>query len=132
VPAEQVEPLRAEPLGSDRSGVADDLRAIRTPACRSARLSWEQGTDRDYLQGWIGYWAEAFGWRVHERELDCFAQYRAEIDGLRPFRARATVAAGDPAGSGSWLAGLLHELLPLVPLRPTLRRMASTGLLSTW
>ncbi len=64
--------------------VLDELRV----RIRNARLPerapggrWEQGTDRDYLESLLGYWAESFDWRAQERAVNSFAQFRAEIDG---------------------------------------------------
>ena len=52
--------------------VIDDLRArIRRTRLPEAAPGepWAQGADRDWLEGLLGYWAEAFDWRAAEREL---------------------------------------------------------------
>ena len=121
VPAEEVEPLRAEPFPVRIDpGVVDDLRA----RIRNARLPerapggpWEQGTDRDYIEGVD----RVLGGGVR------LAGSRARAELFRPvpgrdwrdrdsFRARAGPwRRGDPAGSGSWLAELLHRVAAAGP-----------------
>lgn len=68
--AGEVEPIRAEPFSVRIDpGVLDDLRAriwnARLPE-RAPGERWEQGTDRDYLEGLLGYWAEVFDWQAQE------------------------------------------------------------------
>jgi len=43
---------------------------------------WEYGTNLAYLKDLVEYWRMRYDWRVHEAEINRFAQYRAEIDGL--------------------------------------------------
>jgi Epoxide hydrolase N terminus len=43
---------------------------------------WSQGTDLDQLRRLLAYWAEGFDWRAREAELNTFAHYRAELDGV--------------------------------------------------
>lgn len=123
MPAEEVEPLRPEPFSVRIDpGVVDDLRArirnARLPERAPGGGPWEQGTDRDYLEGLIGYWAEAFDWRVQERELNRFAQYRAEIDGagIHFVHEPARGGGGIPLVLGHGWPSCFIELLPLVPL----------------
>ncbi len=44
---------------------------------------WEYGTDLRYLRELIEYWRTRYEWRTHERELNRFAQFRAEVEGLK-------------------------------------------------
>jgi len=43
---------------------------------------WEYGTNLAYLKDLVEYWRMRYDWRVHEAEINRFAQYRAEIYGL--------------------------------------------------
>lgn len=43
---------------------------------------WDYGVNLDYLQELVAYWHDRFDWRAQERQLNQFAQFRAEIDGL--------------------------------------------------
>ena len=43
---------------------------------------WEYGTNLAYLKQLVEYWRTSYDWRAHEAEINRFAQYRAEVDGL--------------------------------------------------
>jgi epoxide hydrolase-like protein len=45
------------------AAVLDDLGPGSAPGQR-----WAQGTDRDWLEGLLGYWAGGFDWRAAEQE----------------------------------------------------------------
>jgi pimeloyl-ACP methyl ester carboxylesterase len=103
------------------TAVIDDLRA----RIRRARLPeaapgepWAQGTDRDWLDGLLRYWADAFDWRAAERELNRFAHYRARIGEtvVHFVHERARHGGGIPLILGHGWPSCFAELLPLVPL----------------
>jgi pimeloyl-ACP methyl ester carboxylesterase len=103
------------------AAVLDDLRArIRATRLPEAAPGqpWAQGTDRDWLEGLLGYWAEGFDWRAAERELNRFAHYRARIgDAVVHFvHERARYGEGIPLVLGHGWPSCFAELLPLVPL----------------
>lgn len=63
----------------------DDLRyrLLRTRWPHEIRGSkWEYGTDLSYMKNLVRYWLENFDWRKQEEELNQFAQYKADVDGL--------------------------------------------------
>jgi pimeloyl-ACP methyl ester carboxylesterase len=43
---------------------------------------WAYGVERGWLEGMVGYWAEAFDWRAQERAINALPQYRVELDGI--------------------------------------------------
>lgn len=43
---------------------------------------WDYGVNLEYLQELVAYWQNTFDWRAQERQLNQFAQFRAEIDGV--------------------------------------------------
>jgi pimeloyl-ACP methyl ester carboxylesterase len=101
--------------------VIDDLRA----RLRNTRLPeaapggpWAQGTDRDWLQRLLGYWASGFDWPAAERELNRFAHYRARVGGadVHFVHQRARHGTGIPLVLGHGWPSCFAELLPLVPL----------------
>jgi pimeloyl-ACP methyl ester carboxylesterase len=65
----------------------DELEFLRTSIARTrwpdqiAGSGWTYGTDRDYLQQLMSYWADGFDWRRVEAELNARPQFRADIDG---------------------------------------------------
>ena len=79
---------------------------------------WEQGTDLEYLRDVLAYWANDFDWRERERELNDFAHFRAEVDGVRIHfvHERARNGAGTPLVLTHGWPSTFAELLPLVPL----------------
>jgi len=116
------ERFEVEPFSIDVSDeVLTDLRArlvnTRLPD-RSPAPTWEHGTDRDYLDGLIGYWHEQFDWRAAERELNRFAHFRATLDGMRIHFVHERARHGDGIPlilTHGWPSNFV-ELLPLVPL----------------
>lgn len=65
--------------------VLDDLQArlrlTRWPD-EIAGAKWDYGTNREYLKKLAGYWQQGYDWRAQEAQLNQFAQYRAEVDGM--------------------------------------------------
>jgi pimeloyl-ACP methyl ester carboxylesterase len=43
---------------------------------------WGYGTNMDYLKEFCAYWLEQYDWRKHEVDLNRFAHYRTEVDGI--------------------------------------------------
>jgi pimeloyl-ACP methyl ester carboxylesterase len=81
-----------EPIAIEPFTIAVDeaiLSELRDRITRTRWLNhiagpgWDYGTDRDYLRSLLATWADEFDWRKQERELNRFAHYRAQIDGLR-------------------------------------------------
>jgi pimeloyl-ACP methyl ester carboxylesterase len=42
---------------------------------------WDYGTNLSYLKELVEYWRTSYDWRVHERELNQFDHFKAQIDG---------------------------------------------------
>jgi len=122
MPASGVPRIRVEPFSvAVDEGALDDLRA----RIRRARLPetapgepWSQGTDRDWLDGLLGYWAGGFDWRAAERELNRFAHHRARVGGavVHFVHERARHGGGIPLILGHGWPSCFAELLPLVPM----------------
>jgi microsomal epoxide hydrolase len=45
-------------------------------------ITWEYGTDLNYMRELIGYWQDGFDWREQERQLNQFDQFKTVIDDL--------------------------------------------------
>jgi pimeloyl-ACP methyl ester carboxylesterase len=43
---------------------------------------WNYGTNLAYLQELVAYWRDRYDWRVHERRLNQFNQFKTTIDGV--------------------------------------------------
>jgi pimeloyl-ACP methyl ester carboxylesterase len=63
----------------------EDLRA-RLQRTRYPRdfgnPDWEYGTSSAYLKDLVDYWKSAYDWRKHEREMNAFANFKTEIEGI--------------------------------------------------
>src|SRR2546423_10119251 len=79
---------------------------------------WEQGTDLAYLRDLLAYWEDGFDWRARERELNGYAHFRAELDGvwIHVVHERARSGSGPPLILTHGWPSCFVELLPLVPL----------------
>lgn len=45
-------------------------------------VTWEYGTDRDYLQELLDYWQNDFDWRAQEARLNQFDHFKTDVDDL--------------------------------------------------
>src|SRR5687767_6857996 len=43
---------------------------------------WNYGTNLAYLQELVTYWRDKYDWRLHERRLNQFDQFKTTIDGV--------------------------------------------------
>lgn len=43
---------------------------------------WTRGANKDYLQDLVHYWINDYDWRIQEKELNQYSQYKCEIDGV--------------------------------------------------
>ena len=57
------------------------LAKVRWPG-DFANAHWEYGTNQAYLQELVEYWLNEYDWRKHEREMNTFSHYKADIDGV--------------------------------------------------
>jgi pimeloyl-ACP methyl ester carboxylesterase len=122
MPVGEASPFRVEPFSVRvDAAVIDDLRArirnTRLPEAASGE-PWAQGIDRDWLAGLLEYWAERFDWLAAERELNGFAQYRAQIgEAVVHFaHERARHGGGIPLVLGHGWPSAFAELLPVARL----------------
>jgi len=93
------------------------IRATRWPEAIPG-IGWTQGTDPSYLRPLLGYWADEYDWRAHERALNRFRHFHAVLDGVRIHyvHERARDGGGIPLIiTHGWPSSFL-EPLGLVPL----------------
>lgn len=65
--------------------VLDDLhkRLTRTRwADEVEGAGWEYGVNRGHLKAYTDYWQNDYDWRKHEAELNQFAHFKADVDGI--------------------------------------------------
>ncbi len=80
-------PSKPEPF---KIQVADDVLSDLKARLSRTRLpdeipgsDWDYGTNLSYLRDLVGYWRDRYDWRTHERELNRFKHFRADVDGLK-------------------------------------------------
>ena len=44
--------------------------------------NWESGTKKDYMQSLISYWRSDYNWRSQENNLNSYAQFKCNVDGI--------------------------------------------------
>jgi Epoxide hydrolase N terminus len=103
------------------SDLHDRIRRTRWPDQVDA-AGWTYGVDRGYLRELLSTWADGFDWRARERELNRFAHYRVEIDGLRVHFVRERGRGPDPVPivlTHGWSSCFVEhlDLLPDLPRR---------------
>ncbi|MGH9855728.1 MAG: epoxide hydrolase N-terminal domain-containing protein, partial [Blastocatellia bacterium] len=60
----------------------DRLTRTRWPGA-DADSGWGYGTSLSYLHDLVDYWQHSYDWRTHEARINKFAQFTADIDGVR-------------------------------------------------
>jgi pimeloyl-ACP methyl ester carboxylesterase len=113
----RVEPFSIHVDDQVLSDLRARIRATRWPD-PAPGPAWSQGTDLAYLRDLCSYWADGFDWRAREGELNAFAHFRAELDGVRIHfvHERARRGRGIPLILTHGWPSTFAELLPLVPL----------------
>jgi pimeloyl-ACP methyl ester carboxylesterase len=79
---------------------------------------WEYGTNLAYLKQLVEYWRTSYDWRAHEAEINRFAQYRTEIDGLGIHYIHEPGRGPNPKPlllSHGW-PGSIYEFMRIIPL----------------
>jgi pimeloyl-ACP methyl ester carboxylesterase len=95
----------------------DRIRRTRWPD-QVPGVGWSQGTDMDYLQQLLGYWADGYDWRAAEAALNRHPQFLVTVDGvpIHVVHARARRGTGIPIVLTHGWPSTYVEYLPLVPL----------------
>ncbi len=76
---------------------------------------WSQGTDLEYLQDLLAYWADGFDWRTQERWLNRFEHRVADVEGVRiHFVHHRCQGGGVPLVLTHGWPSTFMEMLPLV------------------
>jgi pimeloyl-ACP methyl ester carboxylesterase len=113
----RIEPFSIDIPDSTLIDLRRRIQGTRWPDSAPGR-AWDQGTDAGFLSDLLSYWADGFDWRAHERGLNSFSQFRAEIDGVRVHyvHEHATGGQGIPLIlTHGWPSSFI-EYLALVPL----------------
>ena len=74
-------PFRIQVSNADLADLKQRLSRARF-ADSFDEADWNYGTNAAYLKELIAYWRDKYDWRVHERELNKFDQFKTTIDGV--------------------------------------------------
>jgi pimeloyl-ACP methyl ester carboxylesterase len=114
-----IDPFTATVADDVLEDLSGRLRHTRWPD-QLADTSWEYGTDLDYLQDLVGYWADEFDWRAVEARINGWPQGRATVDG-QPIHF---IHAGSDAADAlpllvmhGWPGSIIEMLGVIDPLR---------------
>lgn len=79
---------------------------------------WSQGTDLNYLRGFLRFWADEFDWSQQQRLLNELQHFRCEIDGVRLhyIHERARNGIGVPLILTHGWPSCFVEYVKLIPL----------------
>jgi len=59
------------------------LRKTRFPdEAEAVAAGWQNGTDVTYMKELVDYWQHKYDWRKHESNLNKFAHFKAEVEGV--------------------------------------------------
>lgn len=114
-----IDPFTASVADDVLADLAERLRHTRWPD-QIARTAWEYGTDLDYLQDLVGYWADGFDWRAVETRINGWPQGRATIDGqtIHFIHARSDATDALPLlVLHGWPGSIIEMLGVIEPLR---------------
>ncbi len=79
---------------------------------------WDYGTNLGYMKELVDYWQHKYDWRKQEAELNKFAQFKAEIDGLNIHFIHSNGKGPNPTPiiiTHGW-PGSFFEICKLIPL----------------
>ena len=109
-----VEPFRIHVADEVLNDLRARLRNARWPD-QIPGIGWEQGTELDWLQRLVSYWANEFDWRGWERRLNAFNHFTWE--GLHFVYQRAPSGQGVPLIlTHGWPSSFLDymDMLPML------------------
>lgn len=79
---------------------------------------WDYGTNLAYLKQLVEYWRDRYDWRIHEAELNRFAHFKANIDGLNLHFIQLPGRGPNPMPlllSHGW-PGSVYEFMQIIPM----------------
>jgi pimeloyl-ACP methyl ester carboxylesterase len=79
---------------------------------------WDYGTNLSYLKQLIAYWRDRYDWRKHEAELNRFAHFKADVDGLKLHFIHEQGRGPNPMPlllSHGW-PGSVYEFMQIIPM----------------
>jgi len=113
----RVEPFKIHVPDEVLSDLHERLARTRFPS-EIPGSGWDYGTNLAYLKQLVEYWRDRYDWRKHEAELNRFAHFRANIDGLNLHFIQEPGRGPNPMPlllSHGW-PGSVYEFMQIIPM----------------
>src|SRR5689334_8664404 len=79
--SEAIRPFRINVASEVMSDLQRRLKNTRWTS-QLKGVGWDSGTDLDFLKELVNYWQRTYDWRKHEAELNQFAHFKTNLDGI--------------------------------------------------
>ena len=112
-----IEPFQIHVPDEVLSDLRERLARTRFPS-EIPGSGWDYGTNLAYLKQLVEYWRDRYDWRKHEAELNRFAHFRANIDGLNLHFIQEPGRGPNPMPlllSHGW-PGSVYEFMQIIPM----------------
>jgi pimeloyl-ACP methyl ester carboxylesterase len=113
----KIEPFRINVSDEVLRDLRERLDRTRFPG-EIPNTGWEYGTNLAYMKELIEYWRTEYDWRKHEAELNRFAHFKANIDGLDLHFIHERGRGSNPKPlllSHGW-PGTIYEFTQIIPM----------------
>jgi pimeloyl-ACP methyl ester carboxylesterase len=113
----QVEPFKVAVSDEVLKDLRERLDRTRFPD-EVPDTGWEYGTNLAYMKELVEYWRTRYDWRKHEAELNRFAHYKTNIDGLDIHFIHEPGRGPNPKPlllSHGW-PGSVYEFMRIIPM----------------
>ncbi|MDV2481915.1 epoxide hydrolase [Methanoculleus sp. Wushi-C6] len=110
-------PFKIDIPDEELEDLARRLEATRWPD-EVKGAGWEYGTDPGFMKELADYWQHEYDWRTREAELNRFAQFTAELDGMEVHFVHERGRGPEPIPlilTHGW-SGSFYEFYKLIPL----------------
>jgi pimeloyl-ACP methyl ester carboxylesterase len=97
--------------------LSERLRRTRFPG-EIPGSGWDYGTNLAYLKQLIAYWRDQYDWRKHEAQLNRFAHFKTDVDGLDLHFIHEQGRGPNPMPlllSHGW-PGSVYEFMQIIPM----------------
>jgi pimeloyl-ACP methyl ester carboxylesterase len=117
MPSIKIEPFKIQVADAVLKDLRERLDRTRFPD-EVPDTGWEYGTNLAYMKELVEYWRTKYDWRKHETQLNRFAHYKANIDGLEIHFIHEKGRGPKPKPlllSHGW-PGTIYEFMEIIPM----------------
>ncbi len=117
MPSIKIEPFKIQVTDAVLKDLRERLDRTRFPD-EVPDTGWEYGTNLAYMKELVEYWRTKYDWRKHEAQLNRFAHYKANLDGLEIHFIHEKGRGPNPKPlllSHGW-PGTIYEFMEIIPM----------------